>query len=451
MAASFSIVRRLTVLTVTVSVLVLCTVGALMFATIEPLFDDLVETQVAQIATVKTALESAAPENRRSLAEALTQEGTRVHRGAWWSAAPSPTARPPDRVVDALRRRLGDKVSFGIGTLGETSRQSFLQASFVIDADRWFVELALSRPSVPPLFSGVTVGLACMGIAFLLAIVAGIRLVTKPLARIAWQLAERQNRLRPLDIGQAFGTELHPLIQSFNELVRSVERTDDARRGMLAGISHDLRTPLARLRLRAETECPQAIAEVMQPDFDAMNRIIGQFLVFAQAGGGVALGHPEPLAELVRHVQLMYLEQGVRVEMDDVALEGFVYPDVSIQRILTNLIDNALEHGRPPVVVSVTADGNECRLLVRDAGSGIPQASLAQALQPFVKLHPDRCADLGHCGLGLAIVAQICAQLHGHVFQQSFEGDSALGVRLPHLGEVAEEAPARAPLELTSA
>jgi two-component system, OmpR family, osmolarity sensor histidine kinase EnvZ len=450
MAPSFSIVRRLTVLTVTVSVLVLCTVGALMHATVDPLFDDLVETQAAQIATVKTALESAAPADRRTLAEHLTRDGLRVHRGTWWAEPPTPTRRPPDRVLASLRSRLGDKVGFGIGTMGETAQRNFLQASFVIDADRWFVELDLSRPSVPLVFSGVTVGLACMGIAFLVAIVAGIRLVTKPLARIAWQLAERQNRLRPLDIGQSFGTELHPLIQSFNELVRSVERADDARSGMLAGISHDLRTPLARLRLRADMECPPAAAEAMQPDFDAMNRIIGQFLVFAQAGGIVALGQPEPLAELVRHVESMYLAQGVRVEMDDARVAGFMYPDVSIQRMLTNLIDNALDHGRPPVVVQVTADDHECLLLVRDGGGGIPEASLAQALQPFVKLHPDR-ADLGHCGLGLAIVAQICAQLRGHVVRQSVEGGSALGVCLPKPGPAANGALARAPRILTSA
>ncbi|HSI51109.1 MAG TPA: HAMP domain-containing sensor histidine kinase [Ideonella sp.] len=201
---------------------------------------------------------------------------------------------------------------------------------------------------------------------------------------------------------------------------------------MLAGLSHDLRTPLARLRLRVDVECPATVAERMAPDFDAVERFVGQFLGFARGSAEISLGQPRLLTAQLRALATQYAAQGVQLQIEDSAgAERTGYPDLAIQRLLGNLVDNALAHGRPPVCIVAEGDADECRLWVRDAGTGLPPAGLSEALQPFVRMGPGKGRG-GHAGLGLAIVAQLSAQVGGRVTQQPFDGQGhALGVALP--------------------
>lgn len=314
---------------------------------------------------------------------------------------------------------------------GRPGQGPTLQASFSLDGQRWVIDFpGGEEPGRTPLLLGLA-ALALVGLAAVLASAMGVRLVTRPLARIADEVADRQKHLRRITVRDDEGHELQQIVAAFNGLVHAVTLHAAARAQMLAGLSHDLRTPLARLRLRAECECAEKTAQAMDRDFDALARIIGQFLGFAQGAAEVSLGVDEPLAPLLRHAVQRYAGQGVRLSLDEAAAAGCAYPDMAITRILGNLIDNALVHGQAPVTVQVETTPQECRLWVRDGGRGIPAAALPQALQPFVKLGPPTDA-LGHCGLGLAIVAQICERLGGRVLHQGFDGSgSAVGVALP--------------------
>jgi two-component system osmolarity sensor histidine kinase EnvZ len=264
------------------------------------------------------------------------------------------------------------------------------------------------------------------------------------MAKVAREVADRHEHLRPLDVGQPVGSELQEIITSFNGLVQAVTTSDEARRNMLAGVSHDLRTPLARLRLRAELECSPQTARAMEVDCDALSRIIGQFLAYAQGEAGVSLGVAEPLSELIRQIESQYEGRGVKVEVPTEAAGRLTYPDLAIWRLVTNLVDNAIAHGKLPVTVTVDADEKECRFIVRDAGPGIRPVDLEHAFKPFAKLRAtnrDSRDDVGHCGLGLAIVAQICAELRGRAFHLPFDGKSSgVGVALPRVDETKDEA-----------
>jgi two-component system osmolarity sensor histidine kinase EnvZ len=343
--------------------------------------------------------------------------------------------RHADSFLDKLHALLGPGMELGLERSESSDANPHLIARFWIDNEVWSVELPQPRGSPhEPLWS-LLAALLFVAIVPLVAMVAGIRFITRPMARLAREVADRSEHLRPLDMSHAIGSELREVFLSFNGLVKTATAANEARRNMLAGVSHDLRTPLSRLRLRAEIECSKETAQALEADCDALERIISQFLAYAQGEAGISLGVHEPLAELIRHIGSAYADRGVRIEMADDAVAGIAYPDLAIWRIVTNLVDNALAHGSAPIVVVVEADPLECRIGVRDAGRGIADSEAAEAFKPFVKLR-DRGAGmragLGHCGLGLAIVAQISAELGGRVFHRAHDGSSsAVGVILP--------------------
>jgi two-component system, OmpR family, osmolarity sensor histidine kinase EnvZ len=160
-----------------------------------------------------------------------------------------------------------------------------------------------------------------------------------------------------------------------------------------------------------ETECDPTTADALTRDLQVLGRIVDQFLAYVQGDSGARLGVDAPLHETVRQVVRQYALQGhpVAVAAEPVALPQ---PDLAVQRLLVNLIDNALAHGRAPVDVALrdAADGHGPALSVSDAGAGMSAVQFQQAQRPFVRLARSTTAD-GHCGLGLAIVAQLAAQL----------------------------------------
>jgi two-component system, OmpR family, osmolarity sensor histidine kinase EnvZ len=443
---SFSIVRRLTAWTVAVSIFALLVNGLLIFLAVRPLFDDLTESLAGRVAAVRSALQESTPAQRGQQAQSLSSLGLRVRRASSVAAdSPSEAGRAPlsDSFLERLHSLLGAGVDVSLVRRNESGANAQLLAKFSIDGEPWTIEFPEPHGSPrEPLWS-LLVALLFVAIVPLVAMLAGIRLITRPMAHLAREVADRSERLRPLDMSHAVGTELREVFLSFNGLVKAVTGANEARRNMLAGVSHDLRTPLARLRLRAEIECSKETALALENDCDALDRIIGQFLAYAQGEAGVSLGVPEPLAELVRHIGSFYAERGVSIEMQDEAASEVSYPDLAIWRIVTNLVDNALSHGKLPISIVVEVDAFDCRISVNDAGTGIPASDAENAFKPFVKLRsetPGVDGDFGHCGLGLAIIAQICAELGGKVFHRPYDGTlSAVGVLLPR--HYAGEAP----------
>jgi two-component system osmolarity sensor histidine kinase EnvZ len=205
---------------------------------------------------------------------------------------------------------------------------------------------------------------------------------------------------------------------------------------LLAGIAHDLRTPLARLRLRAELACPEEVSRAMEEDFMAVTHLIDQILGYAQACvvPGAAPGGHASLHEVLRRgvqayrqahadVSLMTLDEG----------HDLLLPRLPLQRVLGNLIDNALAHGLAPVQVELQAVPAGVDLLVFDAGPGLAPDHLADGgAQPFVRYGLPDAPARRHCGLGLAIVAQMAQQMGGRMVLRPFDGArSGIGIHIP--------------------
>ena len=215
---------------------------------------------------------------------------------------------------------------------------------------------------------------------------------------------------RPLQIDGAL--EVRRLTDHFNAMLARLQAGDRERQTMLAGIAHDLNSPITRLRLRLGLSSPlsldgAALAKVTS-DLDALERITRQFLLFAGSGSKEPFVEV-PLDALLEELSGRYDEGLIELELE--AVTAAVQP-VALGRAIANLIDNAIAYGLPPVRLQLLCRPPHTFMVhVVDGGPGIPEHLFSKALEPFQRLDPARRGE-GHCGLGLAI-AQRIAQQHG--------------------------------------
>ena len=246
----------------------------------------------------------------------------------------------------------------------------------------------------------------------------------RPIKRMAAAAAEfGKGRIVPYHPTGA--TEVRAAGAAFLDMRNRIERQTQARTMMLSGVSHDLRTPLTRLRLGLSL-LDEAEAAPLRRDVDDMQRLLDAFLEFARGDAGDALEDVDPLA-LITQVVEDARRAGQAAQLAPVTQpEAAAAPHVklrpmAVRRALENLIGNALRYGSKAEVGLVVSD-RMIRISVEDDGPGIPADQREEAIRPFARLDPARNQDRGTgVGLGLAIVSDI-ARAHGGVLRL---GDSA--------------------------
>ncbi|MEA5424852.1 ATP-binding protein [Synechococcus sp. CCY9202] len=242
--------------------------------------------------------------------------------------------------------------------------------------------------------------------------------VQRPLAQLEQALGRvgREAQLPPL-VQHGTGA-VRRLTLRFNAMVQRLELSERERATMLAGIAHDLKSPITRLRLRlsfAPLSGPER--DRSEADLDALELITSQFLLFA-GGADAEIPVRLPLDQLLAELSAAF--DPAVLELDLEPMERVVQP-TALSRAVGNLIDNALSHGEPPLRLVLRAtdpdtaanDPEEFRIELWDRGAGIPPERWEQALMPFQRLDEARGGQ-GHCGLGLAIAARV-ASMHGGV------------------------------------
>jgi two-component system osmolarity sensor histidine kinase EnvZ len=373
--------------------------------------------QVAQmVASVvnltRAALVSARPDLRRELLLDLAEsEGIRVYPVEPGERLVGPPPGEPlfQLVVDEIRRQLGDETRVAF----ERDGLPAFWVSFRIEDDEYWVMLPRSRIERQLAlqwlgWAAVTLALALAG-AFL--IVLHLR---RPLAALARAAAELGRGRAPPPLPESGSAEIKTVSRAFNQMARDLARLEDDRALILAGVSHDLRTPLARLRLGVEMAGtdPQ-LKSGMAADIDEMDRIIGQFLDFARIAGGEPVAATD-LAALAREVAQRYRELGRPVAEEIApALELGLRP-LAIRRLIANLLDNAFRYAGADVRLRVAASDGGAVIEVLDRGPGIPPEEVERLRQPFTRLETARSGK-GGSGLGLAIVDRI-ARMHDGSF-----------------------------------
>jgi len=250
--------------------------------------------------------------------------------------------------------------------------------------------------------------------ALLIAAFLFARYLSRPL-RVLNDAVDRVGRGdTPPPLPEDGPSEIARLNRGFNRMAANLQRVEEDRALLLAGVSHDLRTPLARLRIGIEMgAADETMRAGMIDDIEEMNRIIGQFLEFARTDRDGARESCDANV-LVGGCVERYARAGKDVRFSPGSLPPAVLRPTAFSRLVANLVDNALAYGAPPVEVTTRAEDGRLVVDVADRGPGIPPAEVERLKQPFTRASAAR-TNAGGAGLGLAIVDRI-ARMHGGTF-----------------------------------
>jgi two-component system osmolarity sensor histidine kinase EnvZ len=299
-----------------------------------------------------------------------------------------------------------------------------------VPGDRlWF-----SAPVGPILAEHLTNWIIVSVIGGLIGLVGGVviqRRINRPLDALG--IAARQvgsgQPVRPLD--ENGPRELAGVSRAFNRMVRDLAVVDRERALMLAGISHDVRTPLTRIRLATELMRDKAEPELMariEQNLDRVDRILGQFLAFARDESVEAPVYTA-IGPLLRSCAAALSDAAGRIEVSDEPVPDLLVRPLALSRAIDNLLRNAIMHGGGRIRLGARLDGDGVAIEIHDDGAGIPEVDIDRLRQPF-----QRGSDSGarSTGLGLAIAERI-ARLHGGElrFDRPREGGFSAVVTIP--------------------
>ena len=237
------------------------------------------------------------------------------------------------------------------------------------------------------------------------------RYLARPLRQLNDAVARVGEGKSPPPLPESGPSEIVNLNRGFNRMLANLRQIEQDRALLLAGVSHDLRTPLSRLRLGIEVETRDERArQGMVDDIEEMDRIISQFLDFARDGRDSPLELHDP-NDIVASVVERHRRDGQAIGFAPGELPRLPLRTTAFLRMVSNLVDNALRHGAPPVEIATRVANGAVVLEVTDRGRGIAHSQVEHLKRPFTRGEAARSGVAGS-GLGLAIVERI-ARLHG--------------------------------------
>jgi two-component system, OmpR family, osmolarity sensor histidine kinase EnvZ len=389
--------------------------------------------QTAELVNLsRTALSTVDAINRVALIKTMSGQNTvrvlpREPADKWESYA---TDRYSQNVTAELMSRLGADSLVARSVNGKPG----MWVGFSIDDDRYWLQTEAAHPGA---MTGST-WTVWMGIALaatLLGSVVIARLINRPLRDLSFAAS----RIREGDLDSrldenTFTSEIREVNRGFNRMARELAKVEEDRAVMLAGISHDLRTPLARLRLETEMSVSNDEAKRnMAADIEQLDAIIDKFMDYARPGD--AEMRPVHLSQLIDREALPFRDPNEIRIVSRVAIDTAVMADdTELGRVFANLFENARRYGRSLdtgiAVVTIThaRTGPWVIITVRDQGPGVAAERLGQLTTPFFRGDAARTAATG-AGLGLAIVEKSLQRMGG-TLELSNAPDGGLVARL---------------------
>ena len=387
----------------------------------------------------RNALIAAQPSKRRELLAVMEkEEGVRVlpleETDRVQTGLP---VESKSKIEDAVHRLLGADTTLAT----QVNDTAGLWVSFNIDSDRYWLILPkerLDRQSDLPLLPVFTV-LALFALAGTYVM---SRLVNKPLANLAHALSDLGQGKVTKPLREDLASEIASVNRRFNQMTRDLGQLETDRTLALAGISHDIRTPLTRLRMEVEmAKVSEDQRNAMIEDIERINEIVAQFMDYARAGRST-LQESVDVSDRLNHVaarfQQTYAFDGVskaedsalsapsreaRLSTDIASKLQWIGNGTDLERMVGNLLENARRYGKtintPTAHIYLRAwlqprtakEPGYLRVAVSDQGQGVPPEKLESLKKPFMRMDEARGVQEG-AGLGLAIVERI-AQRHG--------------------------------------
>jgi len=323
-----------------------------------------------------------------------------------------------DRVSRAIGHQLRSELGADTLVASAVNGAAGLWVGFSIEKDPFWLQVDPTRPG-PILWSTLVLWVSMALLATVLGSAAIARLINQPLKELSFAASRiREGEFDSRLDENTLTSEIRQVNMGFNRMARELAKVEQDRAVMLAGISHDLRTPLARLRLEAEMSVQDEEAKHnMALDIDQLDAIIDKFMDYARPGESKLV--PVHLSGVVDREMAAFRDTSQIRIASRVAIDTKVMADdIELGRVLQNLFENARRYGRSNdtgiarVNVSYARTGPWVILTVRDFGQGADPQKLAQLTTPFFRGDAARTAATG-AGLGLAIVDKAVQRMGG--------------------------------------
>ena len=266
-------------------------------------------------------------------------------------------------------------------------------------------------PRGAPLSRNLFFNLALLVVLLVIALYVTARSITRPLSKLVSAAESLGRNVRQPKLAEKGARELQDAARAFNTMQDRLQRYLDSRTRVLAAMSHDLKTPLTRLRLQVETTLDDpAIQARFGKELDEMESMVrGALALFRGLDDDETLA-PIDINALVATLRSEFTEMGADVTVEGEAARPIMGKPQALRRCLTNLVANAVKFGtRAKIIVE---DGDALVIRVRDEGPGIPPEELERVFEPFYRVESSRNRDTGGTGLGLSIARDV-AQAHG--------------------------------------
>jgi signal transduction histidine kinase len=266
-------------------------------------------------------------------------------------------------------------------------------------------------PRGAPLSRSLFMNLALLVVILVIVLYVMARSITRPLSNLVSAAEGLGRNVRQPKLEEKGARELRDAARAFNTMQDRLQRYLDSRTRVLAAMSHDLKTPLTRMRLQVETVLDDpAIQERFSKELDEMESMVRSSLALFRGLDDDESTTPIDINALVATLQSEFTEMGADVSVEGKALQPLIGKPQALKRCLTNLVTNAVKFGvRAKIVVE---DGAALVIRVRDDGPGIPAEEIERVFEPFYRVESSRNRDTGGTGLGLSIARDV-AQAHG--------------------------------------
>jgi two-component system osmolarity sensor histidine kinase EnvZ len=372
--------------------------------------------ETAQLATsavnlIRAALVASAPERRLDLfIELTTREGIRLLPA---EDSDQVESLPDSRFLNLVRKEIESQLGPRTRVALEVNGVPGFWVSFRLeeqDEDEFWLVLPRERAVRKLAWHWLTWGLVALGLALGVAWHIASR-INRPLKALARSADSVGRGLTPDPLPETGAEELQRLAAAFNRMASDLARHERDRAEVLAGISHDLRTPLTRLRLEAEMSVTDpASREGIIADIEQMESVISQFMDYARGDGGEPARSTD-LTQLLEEIAARQTARGHSFAFVIPPLPSLEIRPKALTRAVANLIDNACKYGGGNVQMQARLCDGMILIEILDRGPGIPPQEAERLKLPFTRLENARTNVTG-TGLGLAIVERI-ARLHG--------------------------------------
>jgi len=382
--------------------------------------------QIVSVVTItRAALTHSAPEMRRELLfDLASNEGIRIY-----PLEKTDKIAPPDdspvlpELEFYVKQAMGDDTQFASGV----NDVDGFWISFKIDDDAYWLMLDRGRLDRTSSLQWLGWG----SIALVLSLIGAVfisTLINQPLARLTAAARAIAKGKQPDPLPESGPTEIREANLSFNQMVADLDRIESDRAVILAGISHDLRTPLARMQLEVEmAKLSDEARDGMHSDLAQMDAIIGQFLDYAKPFDSSSFT-PVDFSGLLEDAA------NNSKRLSDVMVSTAIAPGIEVlgntvelERVISNLIENARRYGKTAgtevanVDILCKIEDRHVKVEISDHGPGAPESELEHLLRPFTRLDTARGQANGS-GLGLAIVNRIVIRHNGKLALRNRDG-----------------------------